>query len=321
MVNLFRITASSPEAYQHYIDTIERGFSLDSISRFLADKQTETLKNIYGDNLIRAWGATPGSGNIKTWEKMEVGDPVLIYRKGNFEYYAFVTFKLHYPDLAKRLWRTNTAGETWEYVYFLDNLVEISVPRRVFNELLGYEDNFNPQGFTATNSKKLDDLKNRFGSIEAFLNHLSEGKWVEKETSYPKEVKERIVQERLSRQIGKTSILEANLKNFIVGNVAQIEAGLTLIGRQVDTREVGRLDLLCEDKDGDLVVVELKRGSAGSSIIDQTQRYMGWAKKRKAKPGQKVRGIIIVGAKDTALEYAVDANPLVQVKTFTLSIQ
>lgn len=28
MTNLFRITASNDEAYQHYIDTIERGFSV-----------------------------------------------------------------------------------------------------------------------------------------------------------------------------------------------------------------------------------------------------------------------------------------------------
>ncbi|MHB1330816.1 MAG: endonuclease NucS domain-containing protein [Minisyncoccota bacterium] len=321
MSKIFRITASNSEAYQHYIDTIERGFSLDSITHFLSEHQIEALKNLYGDGLIRAWGATPGSGNIKTWGKMNIGDPLLIYRKRNFEYYAVVTFKLHNPDLARHLWGSNSADQTWEYVYFLQNLVDISVPLKIFNELLGYEPSFTPQGFASTDSKKQKDLEKRFGSIESFLNYLSEGKWVEKEPSYPKEVKENIIQERLTRQIGRATVLEANLENLIVDRVEDIEPGLKLVGRQVDTRVVGRLDLLCEDKNGDLVVVELKRGEAGSSIIDQTQRYMGWAMDHRAKPGQKVRGVIVVGSKDTALEYAVKANPLMQVKSFTLSIK
>ena len=91
--------------------------------------------------------------------------------------------------------------------------------------------------------------------------------------------------------------------------------------RQVDTREVGRLDLLCEDKEGALVVVELKRFKAGSSIIDQIQRYMGWVMEHRAKEGQKVRGIIVVGTKDTALEYAARANPNITVKVFTISFE
>jgi hypothetical protein len=319
--NLFRITASNPEAYQHYIDTIERGFTLDSIKQFLTPAQTEALQHIYGGKLIRAWGAIPGTGNKRTWEKMEVGDPLLIYRKGNFEYYAFVTFRLHNPELAKHLWHINTEGETWEYMYFLDKLSEISVPRKIFNELLGYEENFQPYGFSTTDNEKTKFIIERYGSIESFLNYLSEGKWVEKETQYPTEVKAKIIEERISRHTGHTAILEANLENLLVDRVEQIEPGLKLIGRQVDTREVGRLDLLCEDKEGNLVVVELKRAAAGPSIIDQTQRYMGWAKAHKAKPGQNVRGVIVVGAKDTALEYAASANPMVQVKEFALTIR
>ena len=321
MTNLFRITASGDEAYQHYIDTIEKGFSIDSIKHFLDSKQINALKYIYGENLIRAWGAKAGLMNTKTWEKMQIGDPVLIYRKGNFEYYAFVTFKLHYPDLAKHLWGVDSTGQTWEYIYFLNNLVEISVPANIFNEMIGYDSNFHPYGFSTTEEQKINNLKKQYGSIESFLNYLSEGKWVEKESIYPHEIKKDIIQERLSRQIGKTSILEANLENILVNDIEKIENGLKLIGRQIDTKEVGRLDLLCEDKEGNMVVVELKRGSAGSSIIDQIQRYMGWAIKHKAKQGQKVRGVIIVATKDTALEYAVKANPLVQVKTFTLFIQ
>ncbi|MDB5266179.1 MAG: hypothetical protein JWM39_892 [Parcubacteria group bacterium] len=321
MANLFRITASNPEAYQHYIDTIERGFSLDSIREYLSERQYDALNAIYAENPIRAWGATPGDGNIRTWEQMELRDPILIYRKGNFEYFAAVTFKIHNPELAKHLWKTNSEGETWEYIYFLDNLTEISVPVKIFNQLLGYSENFFPYGFAATHEDKIKYLEDQYTSINAFLNYLSEGKWVEHEKAIPEKVKKDIIEDRLTRQIGNVSILEANLENLLVKDIEAIEDGLKLVDRQLDTREVGRLDLLCEDRNGDLVVVELKRGAAGQSIIDQTQRYMGWIMSHKAEPNQKVRGIIVVGTRDTALEYAVKANPMMQVKAFTVTVQ
>jgi len=70
-----------------------------------------------------------------------------------------------------------------------------------------------------------------------------------------------------------------------------------------------------------LVVIELKKMKAGPSIIDQIQRYMGWIKVNKAKQDQEVRGIIVVGKKDTALEYAVEANPLIQLKVFSIKVE
>jgi len=319
--NLFVLTASNTEAYQHYIDTIERGFFVSRINDFITPEQSHALKNIFGSGPLKAWGATPSVGNIKTWEKMKIGDPVLIYRKGHFEYYAFVTFKIHNQAVAKELWNTNSDGRTWEYMYFFDHLTEISVPVKVFNEALNYVSHYNPYGFGAVDKKKIKYINEKFGSVGDLLNYFVEGKWIEKTSFYPTEVKKDIIREKLLRQLGKPELLEANLENILVNRVGDIEPGLKLIGRQLDTKEVGRLDLLCEDINNNLVVIELKRGTAGPSIIDQTQRYMGWVMDHKAKKGQQVRGIIIVSSKDSALEYAVKANPFVQIKTFSLNIE
>jgi hypothetical protein len=314
-------TASNSEAYQHYIDTVENGFSLESVSKFLPTGDFNYLTKIYGNKPIRAWGALPGRGNETTWHTLQRGHPILIYRNKNFEYYAFVSYKLHDQDLAQHLWKVNHAGQTWEYAYFLDNLTEVSVPIDVFNRLIGYAQHWIPRGFHKIDDEKSQNLIGRFGSIEAFLNHLAEGKWVENDDKYPREVKKEIIQERIARQIGKTKLLEGNLENFLADRVDQIEGGLKLIERQLDTHEVGRLDLLCEDTRGNLVVVELKKFKAGPSIIDQIQRYMGWVIQHRAKPNQKVRGIVIVGSKDTTLEYAARANPLIEVKVFTVAFQ
>lgn len=319
--NLFVITATNPEAYQHYIDTIEEGFALDDICSLLEPEIYEKLKVIYGGEKIKAWGATPGEGNLRTWNKLAEGDRVLIYRVKNFEYFATVVSKIHNRVLAEKLWKSNSKGETWEYMYFLDDLTEISVPVEEFNKMVEFKENYTPQGFSCIKEDRQELLIKKYGSIDEFLVYLSGGKWLESTKLYTPEVKKEIIRERATRSVERTGILEANLEKFLSDRVDQIEDGLKLVSRQLDTGVVGRLDLLCEDKVGNLVVVELKKDKAGSSIMDQISRYMGWVIEHKAQPNQKVRGIIILGKKDTSLEYAVKSNPSIEVKIFSISFQ
>ena len=150
---LFIFTASEPVAYQHYIDTIEEGFPLKSVSSFLPTSDSNNLTKIYGSELVRAWGALPGKGNRRNWQTMQLGDPILTYRKGIFEYYAFVTYKAHHQRLAEHLWKLDDkTGQTWEYMYFLDHLTEVSVPLEIFTRLVGYKEH--PRGFMRINEAR-----------------------------------------------------------------------------------------------------------------------------------------------------------------------
>ncbi len=114
---------------------------------------------------------------------------------------------------------------------------------------------------------------------------------------------------------------EANLESILVEQLDAIEEGLQLVKRQFVCSGVGRIDLLCKDRKGNLVVIELKKfGVKHDSIIDQIARYMGYVKAHVAKGNQKVRGIIVVGKVDERLHYAVSAFPSIEVKTFNLTI-
>ena len=319
--NLFVLTASNTEAYQHYINTIEEGFTLDSIKQFLILEEFNKLKVLYGDRKLKAWGAVPGSQNIRNWQKMSYDDRVLIYRRKVFEYYASVTFKIHSQKLATHLWKTNFKGETWEYIYFLDNVTDITLPLEDYNRLVGNLPNFIPMGFSSLGDKKIDAITKEYGSVDSFLKYLKDGNWIKESKEYSANIKQEIIREKATEEVSGVNLLEANLEMFLAGRIEQIEEGMELVDRQLDTGEVGRLDLLCKDKNGNLVVIELKKMKAGSSIIDQIQRYMGWVMDHKAEKGQKVRGIIIVGKKDTALEYAVKANPNIEIKVFNISFQ
>ncbi|HJP96080.1 MAG TPA: PDDEXK nuclease domain-containing protein [Candidatus Saccharimonadales bacterium] len=111
-----------------------------------------------------------------------------------------------------------------------------------------------------------------------------------------------------------TFALEKYLEEFIVDNWKNINFGqkLTLYidddgntGQQYYTKEVGYLDILAIDKNENFVVIELKKGRKNDEVVGQVLRYMGWVRNNLAKPTQNVTGLIIVGERDTKLDYAL----------------
>lgn len=86
-----------------------------------------------------------------------------------------------------------------------------------------------------------------------------------------------------------TEIIEKDIENFIEKNPSLIGGTLKLKRRQLDT-SVGRIDLLFEDKKGNLIVIELKLNKIGRDAINQLRRYINWVKKETKK---EVTGIIV----------------------------
>ena len=125
---------------------------------------------------------------------------------------------------------------------------------------------------------------------------------------------------------GEASIsLESDLEDYIIKNLDQIEEGLTLyseggkLGRQYAT-DVGRIDVLARDRNGDFVVIELKAGTAKHGVIGQILSYMNWVRRNLAS-GRKVRGIIIAEDFDDKLKYAVREIPNVTLKKYVVKFE
>lgn len=70
--------------------------------------------------------------------------------------------------------------------------------------------------------------------------------------------------------------LEARLEAWMERDISILSTDLFVIGRQVETEFGGYIDLLCLDRNGDVVIVELKRDKTPRQITAQGLDYASW---------------------------------------------
>ena len=87
-------------------------------------------------------------------------------------------------------------------------------------------------------------------------------------------------------------VSERQFEELLDATNALRKVGLEILDRQREVTPGNIIDLLCKDTKGDLVVVELKKGSSNETI-GQLARYVTDVREYVAKSAQKVRGIIL----------------------------
>lgn len=155
--------SGNKDAREHYQDTISNPVTLSDIKVFLSKNHFEALKEIYPTEKCMIWGVTPSKINIGKWNKIRKGDVTLFSKSGGIFASAVTTYKLHNEQLANHLWKTNNKGQTWEYVYFLDEVVEHNIPYADFNSVVGYAPNYIIQGFNVLDQQKSKLIFDEFG--------------------------------------------------------------------------------------------------------------------------------------------------------------
>jgi hypothetical protein len=118
--------------------------------------------------------------------------------------------------------------------------------------------------------------------------------------------------------------LEKTIQSVIATNPERIEPGMKVyesdgnFGFEYQT-PIGRIDLLCKDRDDNFVVVELKAVGSSDQVAGQLGRYMGWTKENLAEPNQRVRGIII--AKGVSERLRLSAAVMNDVEVFEYELE
>ena len=83
---------------------------------------------------------------------------------------------------------------------------------------------------------------------------------------------------KLSEIPARYASLEQWIEDWLADDISVLDPSLLIIGRQVRTSFGGAIDLLCMDGDGNLVVVELKRGQTPRDVTSQALEYSSWVK-------------------------------------------
>lgn len=82
--------------------------------------------------------------------------------------------------------------------------------------------------------------------------------------------------QKLSRIEFQPLDLESKLEDTLAEDLSILSPGLMLIGRQVATSFGKFIDLLAMDRDGNLVIIELKRDKTPRDVVAQTLDYASW---------------------------------------------
>jgi hypothetical protein len=165
----------------HYRDTIQNRVPMERLARFLSRDQVERLREVFSNRPIAVWGSRNSPANRAKFERMGVGDDLLIVEGEAIKLMGKVAYKAINPDLSRELWRNlnGDSSEGWDLVYFIANPLEVGVPFVEFCKLLGYEPNYQLRGFTSVSEERLGRFYEHYDDLYSILVRLRSGKAVE----------------------------------------------------------------------------------------------------------------------------------------------
>jgi hypothetical protein len=148
------------EVARHYRDTIDTRIRLSDNADVIDLRVLDALNAIYPYDTAQFWGATPGANgvNVGKWAKLTPGDAVFFYGEKKIYLTGHVALPFRNAALADRLWGRNENGLTWELMFALVNLRDITIPIEEIRAALGWSDKAFIQGFTVLDGAQADNM-------------------------------------------------------------------------------------------------------------------------------------------------------------------
>ncbi|MFA6427398.1 MAG: HNH endonuclease [Candidatus Magasanikbacteria bacterium] len=164
---IFLAPRSNESSYDNFKSTIEHGIDYNRIEPFLEQEGKDILSK---ENKVYAWG---NREVLKSrWDRMQPGDVVLFYSKGNFVMAGNLLYKQFSPEISDALWpRLEKYGnQPWSCLFFVHNLRPVLIPLSDINRLANYKENNILQGFQPLNEEGLMNVLEKYGSVDNFVN-------------------------------------------------------------------------------------------------------------------------------------------------------
>ena len=114
--------------------------------------------------------------------------------------------------------------------------------------------------------------------------------------------------------------LERDLQRELRNNISQLSGALTITDGGTEKsvtvgRSIGRIDITAEDADGNIVVIELKVGTASPGALTQLMAYMAALENPEGKP---VVGILVANDFHPWVVQAAQNLPAISLKAYSL---
>jgi RecB family endonuclease NucS len=120
-----------------------------------------------------------------------------------------------------------------------------------------------------------------------------------------------------AEEMANTFGLEKDLQAALRKNIGELEPGLKIVDDDRErTVEGGRIDITAEDREGRIVVIELKAGKAKLASIGQIQFYMQSLAEEEQKA---IRGILVAGDFDKKVIVAARGISNLELKQYSVS--
>jgi hypothetical protein len=200
--NIFIVLADGEDSGQkNFEETIQRKRNLDEISEFLPQSEIDNLKNIYHGSPFIVWGSVPGPGNQRNWERMKVGDIVLVINQKNVKFYGEIGAKVAGKEVSHYLWDKDKEGKMWELMYLLVNEESLNIPFDKVKVYFGYKENYNPRGLNIVSAESKEFFESHYGTdVLGVLKNLQLGKEVVEIPSTLIDKKESILVEKEEKE-------------------------------------------------------------------------------------------------------------------------
>lgn len=152
---------SEKDVDRHYQDTIVKPVVFDDHADLLDATTIEQLKQLFPDGQAPMWGIVPGKRevNLSRIKKMRPGDWVFFSGDKRIYFGGTIALMWRNKTLATRLWGTDAAGSTWEYMYALSGTRGFNIPIDEIRQLLGWNPNRNIMGITVLDEAESDTLQ------------------------------------------------------------------------------------------------------------------------------------------------------------------
>jgi hypothetical protein len=179
MRNIFMLymPPGNAEAMVHYEDTIRQKVSSERIYSIVSREAVRKLQSHFGARPIAVWGSRDTPANRSRFDRMLVGDEILIVEGASIKLLGRVAYKIVSPELSRELWKNirgdSTAG--WDLIYFIANPREIDLPFAHFSKLFGYAANYRLHGFTSIADEKLEAFYSVYDDLYSVLLRIKQG--------------------------------------------------------------------------------------------------------------------------------------------------